>query len=147
MVMTSFKNQSELMQNPLDFSIDLGKGSELFRSYYELFNQFDFGSYLLNSFFISVITVLITLTFAIPGRLCRGAATVRGSRVLALDPVDLYGADDVLALPIYIAFSATGLRNTFIGIVMIYPVTTIPVALYMLQGISVAYRQRSKKPD
>ena len=40
----------------------------------------------------------------------------------------------VLALPIYIAFSVTGLRNSILGIVMIYPVTTIPVALYMLQG-------------
>jgi multiple sugar transport system permease protein len=27
-----------------------------------------------------------------------------------------------------------GLRNTILGIEMIYPVTTIPVALYMLQG-------------
>ncbi|MDE0840035.1 MAG: carbohydrate ABC transporter permease [Kiritimatiellae bacterium] len=36
--------------------------------------------------------------------------------------------------PIYIAFSVLGLRNTILGIVMIYPVTTIPVALYMLQG-------------
>ena len=35
---------------------------------------------------------------------------------------------------IYIAFSVLGLRNTILGIVMIYPVTTIPVALYMLQG-------------
>jgi multiple sugar transport system permease protein len=33
MVMTSLKNQAELMQNPLDFSIDLSKGWELFRSY------------------------------------------------------------------------------------------------------------------
>lgn len=40
----------------------------------------------------------------------------------------------VLALPIYIAFSMMGLRNSVAGIVMIYPVTTIPVALYMLQG-------------
>lgn len=29
---------------------------------------------------------------------------------------------------------STGLRNSLVGIVMIYPVTTIPVALYMLQG-------------
>jgi multiple sugar transport system permease protein len=40
----------------------------------------------------------------------------------------------VLALPIYIAYSMLGLRNTLVGIVLIYPVTTIPVALYMLQG-------------
>jgi multiple sugar transport system permease protein len=135
MVMTSFKNQSELMQNPLDFSIDLGKGSELFRSYYELFNQFNFGSYLLNSFFISVITVLITLTFAIPGAYAVARLRFRGQAAFSRSILLIYMVPMiVLALPIYIAFSATGLRNTFIGIVMIYPVTTIPVALYMLQG-------------
>ena len=135
MVMTSFKNQSELMQNPLDFAIDLGKGSELFRSYYELFNQFNFGSYLLNSFFISVITVLITLTFAIPGAYAVARLRFRGQAAFSRSILLIYMVPMiVLALPIYIAFSATGLRNTFIGIVMIYPVTTIPVALYMLQG-------------
>ena len=135
MVMTSFKNQSELMQNPLDFSIDLGKGSELFRSYYELFNQYNFGSYLLNSFFISVFTVLITLTFAIPGAYAVARLRFRGQAAFSRSILLIYMVPMiVLALPIYIAFSATGLRNTFIGIVMIYPVTTIPVALYMLQG-------------
>ncbi|MEO0388662.1 MAG: carbohydrate ABC transporter permease, partial [Pseudomonadota bacterium] len=33
MVMTSLKNQAELIQNPLDFSVDLSKGWDLFRSY------------------------------------------------------------------------------------------------------------------
>ncbi len=135
MVMTSFKNQSELMQNPLDFSIDFGKGLELFRSYYELFKQFNFGSYLLNSFFISVITVLITLTFAIPGAYAVARLRFRWQAAFSRSILLIYMVPMiVLALPIYIAFSATGLRNTFIGIVMIYPVTTIPVALYMLQG-------------
>ncbi len=67
MLMTSFKNQSELVQNPLDFSLDLSKGWDLFRSYYELFANFEFGTYLANSMLISVITVFITLAFSIPG--------------------------------------------------------------------------------
>lgn len=135
MVMTSFKNQSELMQNPLDFSIDLSKGSDLFRSYYELFTQFNFGTYLFNSFFISVITVFITLAFAIPGAYAVARLRFRGQATFSRSILLIYMVPMiVLALPIYIAFSATGLRNTFIGIVLIYPVTTIPVALYMLQG-------------
>ncbi|MEP3635765.1 MAG: carbohydrate ABC transporter permease [Paracoccaceae bacterium] len=135
MVMTSFKNQSELMQNPLDFSIDLSKGAELFRSYDELFTQFNFGTYLFNSFFISVITVFITLAFAIPGAYAVARLRFRGRAVFSRSILLIYMVPMiVLALPIYIAFSATGLRNTFVGIVMIYPVTTIPVALYMLQG-------------
>ena len=135
MVMTSLKNQSELIQNPLDFSIDLSRGAELFRSYDELFTQFNFGTYLLNSFLISVLTVFITLAFAIPGAYAVARLRFRGRAAFSRSILMIYMVPMiVLALPIYIAFSMTGLRNSFWGIVMIYPVTTIPVALYMLQG-------------
>jgi len=135
MVMTSLKNQSELIQNPLDFSIELSKGMDLFRSYDELFTQFNFGTYLFNSFFISVLTVFITLAFAIPGAYAVARLRFRGQAAFSSSILLIYMVPMiVLALPIYIAFSMTGLRNSFWGIVMIYPVTTIPVALYMLQG-------------
>ncbi len=135
MVMTSLKNQAELMQNPLDFSIDLSQGAALFRSYDELFTQFNFGTYMFNSFFISVLTVFITLAFAIPGAYAVARLRFRGQAAFSRSILLIYMVPMiVLALPIYIAFSMTGLRNSFWGIVMIYPVTTIPVALYMLQG-------------
>lgn len=135
MLMTSLKNQAELMQNPLDFSVDLSKGTDLLRSYEELFTQFNFDTYLMNSFFISVLTVLITLAFAIPGAYAVARLRFRGQAALSRSILLIYMVPMiVLALPIYIAFSMTGLRNSFWGIVMIYPVTTIPVALYMLQG-------------
>lgn len=135
MVMSSLKNQAELMQNPLDFSIDLSQGAALFRSYDELFTQFNFGTYMFNSFFISVLTVFITLAFAIPGAYAVARLRFRGQAAFSRSILLIYMVPMiVLALPIYIAFSMTGLRNSFWGIVMIYPVTTIPVALYMLQG-------------
>ena len=40
----------------------------------------------------------------------------------------------VLVIPLYAAFSQMGLRNTLFGLMVVYPATTIPVALYMLQG-------------
>ncbi|MGC3937351.1 carbohydrate ABC transporter permease [Roseobacter sp. EG26] len=135
MVLTSLKNQAELIQNPLDFSIDFSKGTELLRSYDELFTQFDFGVYLLNSFLISVLTVAITLLFAVPGAYAVARLRFRGRAAFSRSILLIYMVPMiVLALPIYIAFSMTGLRNSLGGIIMIYPVTTIPVALYMLQG-------------
>ncbi len=135
MVLTSLKNQSELIQNPLDFSIDLSKGWELFRSYEELFLQFNFGTYLFNSFFISVLTVFITLLFAVPGAYAVARLKFKGRAAFSRSILLIYMVPMiVLALPIYIAFSMTGLRNSLSGIILIYPVTTIPVALYMLQG-------------
>ena len=40
----------------------------------------------------------------------------------------------VLVIPLYAVFSQLGLRNTLTGLMIVYPATTIPVALYMLQG-------------
>ena len=48
------------MQNPLDFTLELSKGWDLFRSYVELFRDFNFGTYLWTSFVVSVMTVAIT---------------------------------------------------------------------------------------
>ncbi len=135
MVMTSLKNQAELLVNPLDFTIDLSKGADLFRSYSELFGQFNFGTYLWTSFFVSVLTVLITLLFSVPGAYAVARLRFEGRAAFSRSILLIYMVPlIVLALPIYIAFSTVGLRNTIFGIVLIYPVTTIPVALYMLQG-------------
>ena len=40
----------------------------------------------------------------------------------------------VLVIPLYALFSQIGLRNSLLGLCVVYPATTIPVALYMLQG-------------
>ena len=135
MVMTSLKTQQELLLNPLDFSIDLSKGLLLFRSYSELFQDFGFARYLWTSFYVSIVTVLVTLAFSIPGAYAVARLRFRGRSAFSRSILLIYMVPMiVLALPIYILFSITGLRNTILGLVLIYPVTTIPVALYMLQG-------------
>jgi len=135
MVMTSLKSQQSLMLNPLDYSLDLSKGWELFRSYVELFRDFNFGQYMLTSFFVSVMTVLLTLLFSVPGAYAVARLRFKGQAVMSRSILLIYMVPMiVLALPIYIVFSTVGLRNSLFGILLIYPVTTIPVALYMLQG-------------
>ncbi len=135
MVMTSLKSQQALLANPLDFSLDISRGWDLFRSYAELFGDFGFGGYLWISSVVSVATVLVTLLFSIPGAYAVARLRFRGQAAFSRSILLIYMVPMiVLALPIYIAFSLTGLRNSILGIVMIYPVTTIPVALYMLQG-------------
>ncbi|RVT83518.1 carbohydrate ABC transporter permease [Rhodobacteraceae bacterium CCMM004] len=135
MVMTSLKNQQQLLQNPLDFTIDLSQGWGLFRSYRELFTDFNFGDYLFTSAVVSVATVILTLLFSVPGAYAVARLRFRGRAAFSRSILLIYMVPMiVLALPIYIAFSMTGLRNSIAGILMIYPVTTIPVALYMLQG-------------
>ena len=40
----------------------------------------------------------------------------------------------VLVIPLYVIFSQLGFRNSLFSLMIVYPATTIPVALYMLQG-------------
>jgi multiple sugar transport system permease protein len=136
MVMTSFKTQAELLANPLDFSINLAQGpANLFASYTDLFRDFRFGTYILNSAIVSISTVLLTLIIAVPGayavaRLRFPARNLFTQSVLLIYMVPAI----VLVLPLYAVFSQLELRNTLTGLLIVYPATTIPVALYMLQG-------------
>ncbi len=134
MVMTSFKSQAELLANPLDFSIDLGK-ADLFASYTELFLKFNFGTYILNSAIVSISTVIVTLLIAIPGAYAVARLRFQGRDVFARSILLIYMVPAiVLVLPLYAVFSQLELRNTILGLLIVYPATTIPVALYMLQG-------------
>lgn len=136
MVMMSLKNQQLLLSNPLDFSINFAQGAEaLFRSYIELFTQYHFGSYLMNSALVSVATVLITLFFAVPGAYAVARLKFPGQNFLSRSILMIYMVPMiVLVIPLYAIFSQLGMRNTLWGLMLVYPATTIPVALYMLQG-------------
>ncbi|WP_083659903.1 carbohydrate ABC transporter permease [Acuticoccus yangtzensis] len=133
MVMTSFKSQASLLANPLDFSIDLN--SDLVSSYTTLFTEFNFGTYILNSAIVSVGTVFLTLFFAVPGAYTIARLRFRGRDAFANSVLLIYMVPAiVLVLPLYAVFSQLGLRNSIVGLLIVYPATTIPVALYMLQG-------------
>ncbi len=136
MVMTSLKNQAQLLANPLDLSISFAGGFEgLFSSYIELFTQFNFGRYLLVSFVVSTATVLLTLLFSIPGAYAVARLRFTGRQAFARSILLIYMVPAiVLVIPLYAVFSQLGLRNSLIGLLIVYPATTVPVALYMLKG-------------
>ncbi len=136
MLMTSFKKQSELLANPLDYSINLSQGfAELFSSYIELFMDFNFGRFILISALVSVITVLLTLAASIPGAYAIARLRFPGRTAFSRSILLIYMVPAiVLVIPLYAVFSQLGLRDSLLGLVIVYPATTIPVALYMLQG-------------
>ncbi len=136
MVMVSLKNQQELLLNPLDLSIDLTQGARsLFNSYVELFTLFNFGRFLIISAIVSVSTIIITLVFSVPGAYAVARLRFPGQAFLSRSILLIYMVPAiVLVVPLFSVFSQLGLRNTLTGLLIVYPATTIPVALYMLQG-------------
>ncbi len=134
MVMTSLKSQQSLLANPLDFSVDI-TSLDVLRSYVELFRDYGFGRFVLISTIVSVCTVLITLAVSVPGAYAVSRLRFRGQVQLSRSILLIYMVPAiVLVIPLYAVFSQLGLRNSLTGLLIVYPATTIPVALYMLQG-------------
>jgi multiple sugar transport system permease protein len=136
MIMTSLKNQQSLILNPLDLSLDFSNGfNNLFVSYIELFKNYNFHIFLMNSFLVSIVTVLITLLFSIPGAYALARLKFPGKEWFSGSVILIYLIPSiVLVIPLYAVFSQLGLRNSLFGLIIVYPATTIPVALYMLRG-------------
>jgi multiple sugar transport system permease protein len=134
--MTSLKNQQSLILNPLDLSLDFSNGfNNLFISYIELFKNYNFHIFLINSFLVSIVTVLITLLFSIPGAYALARLKFPGKEWFSGSVILIYLIPSiVLVIPLYAVFSQLGLRNSLFGLIIVYPATTIPVALYMLRG-------------
>ncbi len=136
MIITSLKNQQSLILNPLDISVNLNTDFKtLFNSYIELFTNFNFHLFLINSFIVSCTTVIITLFFSIPGAYALARLRVPNKKIFSGTVILIYLIPSiVLIIPLYVIFSSIGLRNSLFGLILVYPATTIPVALYMLRG-------------
>ena len=136
MLVTSFKTQIALLVNPLDFSINFGQDiKDLFKSYFVIFKSYKFGKYILTSTIVSVGTVIITLLFAIPAAYAVARLNFFGKTFLSTSILIIYMFPAiVLVIPLYTIFSQLGLRNSIEGLLIVYTATTLPVAIYMLQG-------------
>jgi len=122
--------------NPLDFSINFAQGlPELFKSYFIVFKDYNFGRYMLTSTIVSLGTVIITLIFAIPAAYAVARLNFFGKNFLSTSILIIYLFPAiVLVIPLYTIFSQLGLRNSIEGLLIVYTATTLPVAIYMLQG-------------
>ena len=136
MLVTSFKTQALLLLNPLDFSINFAQGlPELFKSYFVVFKDYNFGRYMLTSTIVSLGTVIITLIFAIPAAYAVARLNFFGINFLSTSILIIYLFPAiVLVIPLYTIFSQLGLRNSIEALLIVYTATTLPVAIYMLQG-------------
>lgn len=94
-----------------------------------------FPPFILNSLALAVVTVSLTLTLAIPAAYAITRLQFGGRNVMSASILLIYMFPAiVLAIPLFVIFTITGLRGQFIGLVLVYMSGTLPVALYMLRS-------------
>ena len=113
-----------------------GSGSKNinFDAYREVLFEHGFLRYISNSVYVSVITVLISVTLATLGGYAVTRLRFGGQKLMSTSILLVYMFPAiVLVIPLYVIFSRMGLRDSTHVLVLVYLAQTLPVALYMLR--------------
>jgi multiple sugar transport system permease protein len=88
-----------------------------------------------NSLFVAGVTVIAALLASIPGAYAVSRLVFRGRRqVSALFLAVYLFPPMIMAIPLFVIFTRIGLRDSLLGLSLVYVAQTIPVAIYMLRG-------------
>ena len=136
MLSASLKGRADMLRDPANLAIEWGRGArELLVGYREVLVTFDFLSFIGNSFLVAFVTMTVTLVMAVLGAYAITRLAFPGRTFMARSILLIYMFPAiVLVIPLYAVFTQLGLRDTLPGLLIVYPATTIPVALYMLRS-------------
>jgi len=136
MLSSSLKPRAEYLMDPANLSVNLMQpAADLFRGYTDVLIRFNFFQFILNSAFVSMATVIITLIPAILGAYAVTRLHFPGRNVMSRIILLIYMFPAiVLVIPLYSVFTQLGLRDTRHGLLLVYAAMTIPVALYTLRS-------------
>jgi multiple sugar transport system permease protein len=132
MVVSSFKPLEEILSNPGNLGLPIKKIN--FNAYREVLFEHGFLRYISNSVYVSVITVLLSVSLATLGGYAVTRLKFAGQKLMSTSILLVYMFPAiVLVIPLYVMFSRMGLRDSIHVLVLVYLAQTLPVALYMLR--------------
>ena len=138
MVLLSMREISEVLESPGQVFIPLG---DITTDAYErvLKPTSDGGQgfvrFLLNSAFLGVATVIVTIAVSILGAYAVSRLEFFGRRTVHFLFLSVYLFPAILlAIPLFVAFSKMGLRGELWVLVIVYVAQTLPICIYMLRN-------------
>jgi len=133
MLVSSFKPLEEIFMKPANLWLDLRRID--FHAYYEVLFEHGFLGYISNSVYVSLVTVLFSVSLATVGGYAATRLRFRGRAFMSTSILVIYMFPAiVLVIPLYVVFSHMGLRDSIHVLILVYLAQTLPVALYMLRS-------------
>lgn len=104
-------------------------------NYREIFDRFDFGQVLFNSFLIVSVSTAITMVLALMAAYALARMRLRGANTLALVILSFrFMPGVVVVLPYYLTFQDLRLTDSYRGMILIYVAFGLPFAVWLLRG-------------
>ncbi|MEV4563496.1 carbohydrate ABC transporter permease [Nonomuraea sp. NPDC049419] len=130
-VVTSLKPQPEIFSVPLRY----WPSKVTFEHYEELFSFADFGTYLLNSLLVSLVSAGVVTAIGVLGgyTLARFAFPGRGALMLAFLVTQMIPLFIALG-PLYLLMSDLDLLNRLAGLMLVYVAMLVPFSTIIMRG-------------
>jgi multiple sugar transport system permease protein len=94
-----------------------------------------FAGFMLNSAIVAISTAIITLVVAIPASYAVARLKFFGQRQVSTLFLAVYLFPVIIiAIPLFVGFSALGIRESLLGLTIVYIAQTIPVSVHMLRS-------------
>ena len=133
MIISSLRPLEEILMNPANLGLDFRKID--LSAYYDVLFDHGFVRYILNSLYVSIITVALAVALATMGGYAVTRLRFRGQSFMSYSILIIYMFPAiVLVIPLYVIFSHMGLRDSVNVLILVYLAQTLPVALYMLRS-------------
>ncbi len=133
MIVSSLRPLEEILINPANLGLDFRKID--LSAYYDVLFDHGFVRYILNSLYVSIITVALSVALATVGGYAVTRLRFRGQSFMSYSILIIYMFPAiVLVIPLYVIFSHMGLRDSINVLILVYLAQTLPVALYMLRS-------------
>ncbi len=105
------------------------------QNFIDVFTEYDTARYLANSLIVSTSTMALTTALASLAGYSLSRGRVRGKRGLLLSLLLLQIVPgSALMVPLYGLMRGLGLRNTYVGLVLVYTAMQLPFLIWVMKG-------------
>ena len=130
MFLNAIRTEGEIIQSPV--ALPRAVTGENFR---EIFRESTFMSNLANSFVVSGLTVLLTITVTAPAGYAMSRFRFRGKRLFSVWLLATQAFPGIImVLGIFMLFRAYGLLNSYAGLVVMHTSFSVPFSVWLLKG-------------
>lgn len=133
MVILSFRPLDQVVRKPI--ALPTWEQIASLSTYRGVWVKQNLSHFIVNSTYVAVTTVILTVVLAILGAYAVARLKFRGRQLMSSGILLIYMFPAiVLAIPLFIVFTRLGLRNSLPGLIIVYLAQTLPVGLYMLRS-------------
>jgi multiple sugar transport system permease protein len=131
LIISSFKTPAALGDSPPQYWPNPWSGA----NYSQAFNQYDFGSYFINSVIVTIVATALVLIFGTLAGYALGRLPMRGKFTLmvTLLIISLFPEIAVIA-PLYTLLKDLGWLNSYQGLIIPYTAFNLPFAIWILRN-------------